>query len=390
VQAFSFAGGDLFAPEMYRTKLYPTKFTDVVTDKGVFKIPCTNIVNGSITNFGSIIECPSGLSPRTDGQLEDYCLFPCPSLVFDEREYTIMWSASLVFGLLAILGNGYMMLSYSMLKMRQITPETKLLNLVSFMGFLWCLVEILPALALGNSVACSCDTELCYHDSIVCSISEQSTFVQQSLFWLLTCYMHDAFLSITKQAPRTEREKMYPVYGIVSLAMPIINLLLTQALTSFETGDPNYHLNAIRSAFSCHPQLPTMVEEVLLLYSSNLLCSALMFGTIFRITRTMFSASQKAHSAKNDRTTSILLKNKKALKTVKRLIGVCLFVLFLFGLYIVVTIYYAGIMAEFGASSDEWKECNEHNQINYPKCSDWVHDVLVRFLGNSTPLHDSD
>ena len=95
--------------------------------------------------------------------------------------------------------------------MRQITPETKLLNLVSFMGFLWCLVEILPALALGNSVACSCDTELCYHDSIVCSISEQSTFVQQSLFWLLTCYMHDAFLSITKQAPRTEREKMYPV-----------------------------------------------------------------------------------------------------------------------------------------------------------------------------------
>ena len=261
-----------------------------------------------------------------------------------------------------------MMLTYNYVPTKIRTPEFKLLNFVCIMGFLWCIFEVFPTIMYGNSVACTCDTELCYHDSTVCAMSEISIFVQQSLFWFLTSYIVDAYLLIVKEKRPKDRERMYPLYFAVGLCIPITNLALTVSLASFEEDDPNYHLNALRSAFSCHPQLSTMLEEVLLLYLSTLVCCAIMFSLAVRIAYKVFSAASKTTSA------------KAALKTVKRLIMMNVFVLFLFAVYLAVTIYYVGIMDDFGTAADHWKLCNEATSFKWPECVEWKGEGYVTYM----------
>jgi len=178
----------------------------------------------------------------------------------------------------------------------------------------------------------------------------------------------DAYLLIVKQKRPSEREKMYFVYGAVGIGSPLVNLGITLSLASFKEEDPNYHLNALRSAFSCHPQLSTMTEEVLLLYLSTLLCCSLIFVMALQITVTVFSASNKATSV------------KAALKTAKRLIIMCVFVLCLFAIFLAVTIYYVGIMEDFGTAADLWKFCNESTFFQWPECANWKTEGFPMYI----------
>jgi hypothetical protein len=361
------SGGEFFVPELHGTRQYPEASTVFATQHGTFQIPCTLIQNGTSIEISiEALRCPSGLIARDDGQLEDYCLFPCPSFVFEEEDYTAMQSASVVFGIFALLGNSFMVITYGFLP-KKTKSQFALLNISAVFGLLWCIIEIVPSLLLGNNVACSCDTELCYHDSTVCSLSEISIFVHQGLFIALACYMGDSYLTILKEMRPTQRDKLYPFFGIAIVGIPSVNMALTLALSSFEESDQNYHLNALRSSFSCHPQLSTMWEEVLLLYSSTLVCCLLIFFMVSRLVAHIYKVSMKSASAGATASFSAKL---GALQRLKRLIWMGMIVLVLFLIYLSVTVYYAQIMSEFGKASEEWKVCAESVNQLYPLCLD--------------------
>jgi hypothetical protein len=387
-------GGELFVPELHGTQKYPQGWTTLATSQDIFQVPCTLARNGSFVEIPlASFRCPDGLAPRDDGQLGDYCLLPCPSLVFDDAEYSAMLSASVVLGLFAMLGNAFMVITHGLLPRKAKNHQFALLNAAAVLGFMWCLVEVVPSLIWGNAVACACDTELCYHNNLVCSISEVSTFVQQSLFIALTCYMVDSYLVIMLDYSLNRREKLYPVYGLSGVVIPMLNLALTLALSSFEKDDPNYHLNALRSAFSCHPQLSTMWKEVLLLYASTMVCCVLIFGIVFRLASHIYSHTVKAARAKAATTNDASAKTASAkaasatmsvkidaVKKLKRLILLGSVVLCLFAMYVSATVYFAQIMSDFGEASEAWKKCGEYVSMFFGECADVLPNEFTNCL----------
>jgi hypothetical protein len=347
--ALMYTGGDLFENDLHGTRRYPKESTVITTEDGTFQIPCTTLINGtSVSLLQNAIRCPNILIPRDDGQLENFCLFPCPSLVFSESEYNSMQSAMIVVGLFALVGNLYMVVVYILSPKQSKTNDFALLNVVAVMGLLWCIVEILPPLILGTEVACACETELCYHDSPACTFSELAIFVHQSLFIFLTSYIVDVYVLIVKEFRPHQRQKLYPIYAAIGILYPLLNLALTIHLSSYEEEDPNYHLNALRSSFTCHPQLSTMSDEILLLYLSTLICCTAIFYMACHMSLRIFDQTTKTAGSKVE-----------ALKRMKRLVFMGLLILVLFIIYICVTAYYADIMTEFGIEFKAWKTCTE-------------------------------
>ncbi len=335
--------------DLHGTRRYPKESTIITTEDGIFQIPCTKLVNGTSTSFlRNAISCPNVFIPRDDGQLENFCLFPCPSFVFTASEYDIMQSAMVVVGLFALVGNLYMVVVYMMSPKKSKSYDFALLNMVSVIGFLWCIIEILPALFYGSEVACACETELCYHDSALCKFSELAIFVHQSLFIFLTSYIVDVYALIVKELRPQQRQKLYPIYAAMGILYPLLNLALTMNLSSYEKKDPNYYLNALRSSFTCHPQLSTMSDEILLLYLSTLICCVAIFFMACHMSLRIYNQTAKTAGTKVE-----------ALKRMKRLVFMGLLILVLFIIYICVTAYYADIMTKFGNESEAWKMCVE-------------------------------
>ncbi len=356
VHSLQYTGGEIFEHKLHGASLYPKEGTVISTDDGTFQIPCTLIVNGTSVELAeSFVRCPTALVPRKDGRIDEgYCLFPCPSFVFTESEYKEMLIVSTVFGLLALFGNIFMLLTDILQSSK--SRNHGILSVTVTLGVLWCCIEILPALFLGNSVACDCDTELCYHNNIACSISEVSIFILQALFIALSCYMMDSYYTIVKLKPRNVRKRVYPLYAFVGFFVPALMLGLTIVRTSYDESDPAYHLNALRSSFSCYPRLSSIWEEVILLYASILICCVIIVYIVVEISRHLYDAHMKA--------------KVKVLPRLKRLILMGVIVSCLFGLYLSVTIYYARMMSDFGEASKEWSGCSVFVNVYYHTCAD--------------------
>jgi hypothetical protein len=246
-----------------------------------FTSTCVSLgVNGTIqlgedsaAQFRSTVRCPDLLitNPSTTS-LEDSCLYPCPSFLFTDDEYSSLTLCLGIPGVVALFGNVYMLFTPYIRavarKKAKLTGKSKseantfLCKGAPVAGLFYCLVEPLPALTMGTDVACECGTEDCYQTGSLCKASEMGVFALQSCLMWLTAFMIDSILSLEYRWKVHQRRKLFPAYGLASVGYPLLNLTLACfVLKSVHETDPNFQLNKVRSSFKCFPQLTDFWTE---------------------------------------------------------------------------------------------------------------------------------
>jgi hypothetical protein len=243
--------------------------------------------------MSDLVDCPGGLMRNVESSAHALCVLPCPSSMFTTEEYSTMHLAFTIPGFAAFFVNACLVL-------------TKLLSSVSFvktgsgsismpfgvawsasMCGLWCFMDIFPAVAMGNDLACPCDNETCYRESTLCAVSSASVFVLQSMYIGNVCTCYELYFKFSNLS--RANETISSKYFLCFCLAPVLLFFVALFLGTDELDSPNYSFNHHRSSFKCKCflNLPDMTTEYIINFSVFMVCAlasaVLLFLAAWRI-----------------------------------------------------------------------------------------------------------
>jgi hypothetical protein len=183
--ALSFALGQYPGPESFSVSfplgmstadLYPKEFSTFTSaeEGATFNVPC--FVPGEF--IAQVVDCPNPFVANPDTQSPRGCVKQCPSPAFSDREYTVMWSVKSTVGILGIICNVMMLLTWAIQSRKVVNAVPFQIKSCVIWGLLYGLIETIPSVALKYELPCSdCETEECTGQSLVCAVNRTGMYI---------------------------------------------------------------------------------------------------------------------------------------------------------------------------------------------------------------------
>ena len=155
--------------------LYPkenSEYTDVKSGT-VYDVPC--FAPGEVAEVDKVV-CPDPFLSPTKASAVRNCVKPCPVQAYDDEEYTQMWLAFCIPGLVGLVVNLFMGATWTIATKNYFKSLPFNVKVCIFVGMYYCVVITLPSLAMKHDLACSCDTEECAGDGLLCVLSRSGIY----------------------------------------------------------------------------------------------------------------------------------------------------------------------------------------------------------------------
>jgi hypothetical protein len=331
-----------------------------------------------------------------------FCVSTCPSFVFSESQYTIMWMAYIIPGLVAFVINlvsaiglfPMFVQKYTQVQqqIRNVsrkssqaavspggnnvpveqggsgprTTEDHTMLLISASVLFGC-VAIIPTTLLSRDLPCGadCTTEGCFqHPSLWCHVNKTSTFVLQIIIHCMAWKLLTLYLSLKNDFYSLTHKVVTKFGGRISVLVPVMCCAISFAIEENDPSRAAYALNFHRSGFSCRMRFPSFAAELLLNYGQMAISAGILLVVVFKIVKTIVSAFARAKLNVIDGgdnslfvqiriVVTALAQKPKVLKIV--MLGVM--ALLLLALNLSLTITSAGSFASFHDDMTHWYDC---------------------------------
>jgi hypothetical protein len=329
-----------------------------------------------------------------------FCTSPCPSFVFSEDDYALMWLSYVVPGLVAFMMNA-MSLAYLVppfcrhllwnsraalrnvgsrkvagdganaegLRLKSESPSARkavkapdTLLLLCACTLYGC-VAILPSMILKTELPCGrdCDVEACFQTpSMWCTVNRSSSFLLQvmihSLAWkLVTLYLSlvNDFYSFTYRFTRKYG-------GWLSILLPCVCCAISYQIEIDDPMHPSYALHFVRSAFTCRMRFPDFQMEMFLTHAQIGISAGIVLLAVIKIIGVLVQSYVRVKSVEGlnyfGKVKVAFLALAQKPKVVK-IMALGMTALLMLVLSVSMTILSAPAFASFHDDSQAWYEC---------------------------------
>jgi hypothetical protein len=346
--------------------LYPkenSEYTDVKSGT-VYDVPC--FAPGEVAEADTVV-CPSPFLSPTKANTASNCVKPCPVQAYDDAEYTQMWFAFCIPGLVGLVVNFFMGATWVIGTTNYYKSLPFNVKVCVFVGMYYCVVITLPSLVMKYDLACSCGTEECAGDGWLCILSRSGIYALLAILMSLCSLTCRLFLNLVghKISDRTKGNM-----DMFSCFAPLLLCFAAYAVDSAdnaETDKDNGLLNVARSAFTCSMRFPNMATEWALLHAwlfvSGVLIVIFTVGAWLQIYNvqvamksSMFSSRKRSgRSIDRELNNSVEINEmnapKRRLLFMACMVSVCLLI------NTIVAVSISSALAEWGKSTDSWLRC---------------------------------
>jgi hypothetical protein len=335
-----------------------------------------------------------------------FCVSPCPSFVFEETDYSLMYWCYVIPGVLALIlnlgafsrmaplilrmargwaGNRWRKLRHSPSSDVKIMPADSnrsqpylesseswpskyppdTCGLV-FASVLFGCVGVLPSAVLYHDLPCGCETEVCFQTpSVWCAINRSSPFCLQMIVHCLAWKLIKLYFSLVNDFYSPQYKLVHNYGGRMVFLVPLICGVVSYATEVTDPRHPSYALHFVRSAFTCRMRFPSLVAEFLL-HQCQVLCSALIvLYVVARVVR-IITSTRRRITDRNDEPglrnrifssarlcVAAMIEKPKVLKIV--VLGIL--GLFMAVFCVILTVLSAPVFASFHDDTQNWHDC---------------------------------
>jgi hypothetical protein len=238
----------LFPKEMATEAMYP-ETSSIWTDTEGSQHDMACYVPNERGETKTIV-CPSPFLPPNNPDFSARnCIKPCPANAYSNSEYSQMWAVTSFLGALGFCLNTYMAATWYIGGKQFLKGVPFNLKNAVFSGLLYGVVETLPVLILGSDLPCSCKSEECTGDSIMCAVNRSSIYLLLSILINLCALTYNLYKSLGKKGAIDKNAQAK--IDNACIAIPIFLLLVGYAIDTPDTKVPNSLLNVSRHGFNC-------------------------------------------------------------------------------------------------------------------------------------------
>jgi hypothetical protein len=375
-----------------------------------------------------------------------YCVSPCPSFVFDDAEYRVMYLAYIVPGLLALPINLAIFvqvapslavlildfvatvraqqrkfrnrsMSAGVRSVRMVVPASKtaeiripavhsrrkpkfppdtsllVLSCVMF-GF----VAILPSAILYHDLPCGqdCTSEPCFQaPSSWCIANRTSSFFLQMAIHCLAWKLLKLHFTLKNDFYSTSFRLTTKFGGVTAVVLPLFCCLVSYAVEVNDPQHESYSLHFIRSGFTCRMRWPSPAAEFLLHYGQIGMSAAIVFIVVVRVIALIASTRARAIgiSGKSEgRFASSAAMVKFAVMTMMeraklmKIVSLGAIALMMFVLSVFSTILSGMSFATYHTEVQDWFDCIKYTFSRRSLFGDEAWDTAISITGSACPL----
>jgi hypothetical protein len=244
-----------------------------------------------------------GGSAETDA----FCIGTCPSNAYTSTQYWVMWAFFVVPGMIAFLVNISALVSVAMGQSATNSSDAATLLLIR-LSALAGLLGVVPVLA-HEDLLCTCDTELCFRNDLLCKLNQTSIYVVMATSF---CLLYKFAWLLTKL--RNPSVVNFPLYNWKTLLLVWV-VPLALAAISFgveQHGNESFHL--AKAGVRCQFRYRSIRDESLLLHVPMALCVIVLGHFIVGNVKICLEAVLLQHEQRNFRNVWNILKARPQLR----------------------------------------------------------------------------
>jgi len=303
-----------------------------------------------------------------------FCVSPCPSFVFPEAEYQVMYWAYIVPGMVAFFVNLLIVLQIALINMKLINhPKIPVdTSLLVFACVLFGAVGILPSALLYHDLPCGqdCETEPCFQvPSRWCVVNKSSTFFLQIAIHCLAWKLLKLYLSLKNDVFSLRYRIVTNWGGYMVVFFPVASGAISYVLEVDDPTHPSYAMHFVRSGFTCRMRFADLLSEVFLHYGQMGISATIVFVVVVRVIVVITSMRARASG------TSLSIRSTSGLTAVAKLIvitilekakvmkimGLGVVALLMLVLSVLSTILSAPVFASFQSDVQGWYDCVKYS-----------------------------
>eukprot|EP00398_MALV-I-01_sp_L67-1_P000699 gene699-605_t len=251
--------GWYFPRFMTSEMLYPEISSTYTGPDGVsHDVPCT--IPGEADVFKTT--CPDPFVDSVLPETNRRCVYACPVHQFSLEDYTTMWTVFVSIGMCSFILNVFMVCTWKLSGRRAFDALPFQLKACVFLGLLYGLVETIPTAILKFDLPCANETVEEVGNSAVCYLSRSGQYMLLGIMvnlCTLTISVHRALVNATSHESNMK-------VNVLTTTIPFLFMVIAYSLDTDSDDTENYHLNAVRHAFTCSMRFSTMFEEWLVLW----------------------------------------------------------------------------------------------------------------------------
>jgi len=241
------------------------------------------------------------------------CIYPCPSPLYDDEDYRMMWVFYIIPGVLSVPFNAYIFGGFWVGRRNVHKGSRQAIQIAVCLALLWAFVEIFPALMLYTDTQCQSDYAAQQGESTWCHISRGTIHIVQSMFYWIMAAILDLNLAVVKEKTLRERDNVHKKMLGFCFGVPAVMLLLTYSLQFRDqylihasgASYSNRAWNSTKDVFSCSPLFEDIYTEFFIVYLHFVIAGVAIIALLVPIAKTLLKSATKVGTSSAPRIGSV-------------------------------------------------------------------------------------